>query len=190
MDVSSDLYPALHHACSVFGSKQIRELATIGGNLGTASPIGDLLPVLSAHNAEVIITSDQGERIILIDQFIVGYRKTTLKENEIIIKFYKVSKRKDLDISTVSSAFSLLLDKENRIEDIKIIFGGMAEMTKHADLTEKFLQGKSWSRETVEEAMNVLESEFTPISDARSGAQFRVIAARNILLKFWNDISR
>lgn len=200
MVVSKDQYPAIYDVCSVFGSKQIRELATIGGNLGTASPIGDLLPVLSAYNAEVIIISDQSERIIPIDQFIVGYRKTALKENEIIkgikipipnigaiIKFYKISKRKDLDISTISAAINLLLDKKNNIEDINIIFGGMAEMTRHAERTEKFLIGKNWSRETLESTMPILTSEFTPISDARSGAHFRSIVARNILLKFWKD---
>jgi xanthine dehydrogenase small subunit len=65
----------------------------------------------------------------------------------------------------------------------------MAEVTKHATQTEKFLQGKSWSRETIEEAMPILESEFAPISDARSGSKFRSIAARNILLKFWRNVN-
>ena len=202
MNVSEECYPAIHEVCSVFGSRQIRELATIGGNIASASPIGDLTPVLFAYRAEVLIVLEQGEHMIPIDQFISGYRKTVLKKNEIVkgikipkpannavIKVYKVSKRKDLDISTISAAFYFLVDKNNIINKIKIIFGGMAEMTKYAVQTEKFLIGKNWSRETVEEAMPVLKSEFTPISDARSGAQFRSIAARNILLKFWKDSS-
>ena len=201
MDVSREWFPAIYDACSVFGSKQIREMATIGGNLGTASPIGDLPPVLAAYNAEVVVLSEIGARMIPVDQFICGYRKTALKDGEIIkgtkipkpvkgtiVKFYKVSKRKDLDISTVSAAFNLSLDKNRNINEIKIIFAGMAEMTKHADKTENFLNGKSWSRETIEQAMPILESEFTPISDARSGAQFRSVTAKNLLLKFWDDL--
>ena len=200
MDISGKWYQAIYDAFSVFGSKQIRELATIGGNLGSASPIGDLVPVLSAYSAEVLIISELGERVLPVVQFICGYRKTVLKKNEIIkgikipkpknetiVKFYKISKRKDLDISTVNVAFYLMLDINNKVDEIKIIFGGMAEMTQHAIQTEKFLIGKIWSRETIEKAMPVLETEFTPISDARSGSQFRSLAARNILLKFWKD---
>jgi xanthine dehydrogenase small subunit len=201
MDASREWYPAIYNACSLFGSKQIREMATIGGNLGTASPIGDLPPILAACGAEVVILSKSGARMIPVDQFICSYRKTVLKKDEIIkgikipkpvngsiIKFYKVSKRKDLDISTVSVAFNLLHDKNKKINEIKIIFGGMAEMTKHAIKTENFLQRKSWTRETVEQTMPILESEFTPISDARSGAEFRSITVRNLLLKFWDEV--
>jgi len=201
-DVSKDWFPAIYEACSVFGSKQIREMATIGGNLATASPIGDLPPVLAAYNTEVVIVSANDARMIPVDQFICGYRRTSLKNGEIIkgikipkpvnesiIKFYKVSKRKDLDISTVSAAFRLTLDKNRKINEIKIIFGGMAEMIKHAEKTEKFLLGKIWTRETIEQAMPILRSEFTPISDARSGKEFRSIAARNLLMKFYDELA-
>ncbi|MEJ2542949.1 MAG: xanthine dehydrogenase small subunit [Calditrichaceae bacterium] len=200
MDVTKEWFPAVYDACSVFGSKQIREMATIGGNLGTASPIGDLAPVLAAYDADVVVLSDTGARTVSVDDFICGYRKTVLKKGEIIkgiklpkpkkesiIKFYKVSKRKDLDISTVSVAFNLSLDKNNKVRDINMIFGGMAKMTKHAEKTEKFLQGKSWTREIVEQAMSVLGAEFTPISDARSGKEFRRIATKNLLLKFYSE---
>ncbi len=202
MEVSRDWFPAIYNACSLFGSNQIREMATIGGNLGTASPIGDLTPVLAACNAEVVILSETGARMIPVDQFICGYRKNALKKDEIIkgikipkpangsiIKFYKVSKRKDLDISTVSAAFNLSLDKNKKINEIKIIFGGMAEMTRHAIQTENSMKGKSWTEETIDQAMSILESEFTPISDARSGKEFRSIVARNLLLKFYDESS-
>ena len=202
MEISKDWFPAIYKACAVFGSKQIREMATVGGNLGTASPIGDLPPIFAACNAEVVILSDTGARMIPVDQFICGYRKTALKTSEIIkgiklpkpangsiIKFYKVSKRKDLDISTVSAAFKLSLDEHNKINELEMIFGGMAEMTKHAEKAENFLRGKSWTREMIELAMLILVKEFSPISDARSGAEFRSITARNLLLKFWDEIS-
>ncbi len=200
MRISKKSFPALYQMGAVFGSKQIRSLATIGGNLGSASPIGDLLPVLTAYNAQIILQSAKGERLVDMDSFITGYRKTVLRKNEIIkgvripkinnhalIKSYKISKRKDMDISTVSAAFRLELNKNGLIDSIKIIYGGMAEMTKRAKSVETFLKGKAWKRETVENAMPLFDKDFKPISDARSGAEFRSIAARNLLLKFWGD---
>lgn len=200
MQFSKKSFPALYQMGAVFGSKQIRNLATIGGNLGSASPIGDLLPVLTAYNAQVVLQSAKGKRLVDMDGFITGYRKTVLRKNEIIkgvripkinngvlIKSYKVSKRKDMDISTVSAAFRLELNNNGLIDSIKIIYGGMAEMTKRAKSVEAFLKGKAWKRETVENAMPLFDKDFKPISDARSGAEFRSIAARNLLLKFWGD---
>ena len=191
--------PALYNALSVFGSRQIRSLATFGGNLGSGSPIGDLLPVLMAYNAEIKLQSVGDERKVNMNDFILGYRKTDRKPNEIItkiiipkplpettIKFYKVSKRKDLDISTVSAAFSLTLIND-RIGAVVLAYGGMAAVTKRATKAEKHLAGRTWNREHVEEAMEILATEFSPISDARSGAEFRMAAAKNLLLKFWSE---
>ncbi|HWP81335.1 MAG TPA: xanthine dehydrogenase small subunit [Bacteroidota bacterium] len=199
--VSQD-FPALRDMLSVFGSLQIRNLATLGGNLGTASPIGDMLPVLIAYNASVVLQSLNGSRTVPMDDFIVGYRKTACKPDELItevripksqngaiIRSYKVSKRKDLDISTVSGGFRLELTGDTKVESIKLAYGGMADRTKRATNVERFLVGKTWSRQTIEEAMTLIEKEFTPISDARAGAEFRSIAARNLLLKFWSETS-
>ena len=193
-------FPALYEMLSVFGSQQIRNLATLGGNLGTASPIGDTLPVLLAYNAKVELQSVNGKREVALDDYFIGYRKTLRNENELIIstkipklsngtivKSYKISKRKDLDISTVSGGFRLELNENKEVKEIKLAFGGMAERTKRASATEKFLLGKEWKRDYVEQAMKILEKEFTPISDARSSAEFRTIACRNLLLKFWSE---
>lgn len=193
-------FPALYDMLTVFGSQQIRNLATFGGNLGTASPIGDTLPVLIAYDGRVELQSLDGKREVPLDEFIVGYRKTARKPDELIaavtipkmtngamVRSYKISKRKDLDISTVSAGFRLELAGGNRIENIKLAYGGMAEQIKRATRTEQFFVGKNWDRETVEEAMLQVDKEFTPISDARSGAEFRTVAARNLLLKFWSE---
>jgi xanthine dehydrogenase small subunit len=193
-------FPALHDMLAVFGSQQIRNLATFGGNLGTASPIGDTLPVLMAYNAKVVLQNLDGKREIPLDDFIIGYRKTALKEDELItaaiipkmmngavVKSYKVSKRKDLDIATVSGAFRLELNDGRTVGSIKLVYGGMAERTQRAEAAEKFLIGKPWTRETVEDAMALIEKEFAPISDARGGAEFRRVAARNLLLKLWSE---
>lgn len=202
MRVKNDL-PALYDMLSVFGSLQIRNLATLGGNLGSASPIGDTLPVLMAYNAKVILESIHGKRKVALDVFVTGYRQTVRLPEEIItavkipkpkkdtiVKSYKVSKRKDLDISTVSGGFRLELDAKGEVKDIKLVYGGMAEMTKRAEKTEKFLTGKSWSRENVEAAMQIIDLEFRPISDARAREEFRRTAARNLLLKFWSESQR
>ena len=192
--------PALGAMLSVFGSQQIRNLATLGGNMGTASPISDIPPVLMAYDATIELQNNTEKRVVSIYDYIVGYRTTVRKPNELIIavripksphhtiiKSYKISKRKDLDISTVSAGFRLALNSQEEIASLVLAFGGMADRTKRATATEQFLLGKQWTRHTVEEAMNHLENDFTPISDARGSAAFRMIAAKNLLLKFWSE---
>lgn len=193
--------PALHHMLQIFGSLQIRNLATIGGNIGSASPIGDTLPLLIAYNASIVLQSQSSERIVHIHDFIKGYRKTDIAPNELItavyipkpdgsvqIRSYKVSKRKDLDISTVSGGFSLELEN-GHVNKIILAFGGMADRPKRAAETEKYLSGKPWNRSDVEHAMKILEGEFTPWSDARAGAEYRSLVARNLLMKFYIETS-
>ncbi len=200
LSVARKDFPALYDMLSVFGSQQIRNLATLGGNLGTASPIGDTLPVLIAYNAKVLVQSLLGRREIPIDEYFIGYRKTARKPDELItaiaipklkdgslVKSYKVSKRKDLDISTVSAGFRLERDGGTTVKSIKLAYGGMAERPKRATNVEESLIGKSWSRENVESAMKLVEKDFQPISDARSSAEFRKIAAGNLLIKFWSE---
>ncbi|HEV8539223.1 MAG TPA: xanthine dehydrogenase small subunit [Bacteroidota bacterium] len=192
--------PALFAMLSVFGSQQIRNLATVGGNLGTSSPIGDTLPVLMAYRAIVILESLNGGREIPLDKYFTGYRATVRRPDELItavripkpaggtiVKSYKVSKRKDLDIATVSSGFLLEIDGEQVVSSIILAYGGMAERTKRASSAEQFITGKRWGRPVVEEAMKLIDDDFTPISDARAGTEMRRIAARNLLLKFWTE---
>ncbi|MFI5148262.1 MAG: xanthine dehydrogenase small subunit [Bacteroidia bacterium] len=191
--------PALFEVLTVFGSRQIRSLATLGGNLGSGSPIGDTLPVLMAYDADILLESQDGNRFVNMNRFILGYRKTALMPGELITgvripnpktgvihKFYKVSKRKDLDISTLSIACRLVLEN-NIVTDIILAYGGMAAVTKRAEEAETFLKGKPWNRKEVEHAMTLIEESFKPLSDARSGAAFRSMAAKNLLLKFWTE---
>ena len=191
--------PALENILNIFGSLQIRNIATIGGNVGSASPISDSLPVLFAYKAVIKLKSETAERTIPLEEFIKGYRNTDIKENELItevivprpkenhiIKSYKISKRKNLDISTVSGTFNLELENEI-VSSIVLAFGGMSAFIKRASKTENFLSGKKWSRENIESAMNLLEDEFTPISDARAEAAYRKTAAKNLLMKFYNE---
>jgi len=193
-----DQLPAFSNLLNVFASKQIREVATLGGNIGTASPIGDTIPLLTAYNSRLKLVSRSNERIISIEEFITGYRKTDLQKGEIIhsiiipkpenqmIQFYKVSKRKDLDISTVSAGFRLEL-VNNKVTDICLAYGGMAEIPKKASATENYLLNKDWTFENINKATKILKDEFNPISDARAGVEFRKTAAKNLLIKFYEE---
>ncbi len=198
--LSEKALPALHHMLTVFGSKQIRSLATLGGNIGSASPIGDTLPVLIAYNASVVIESIDNKRIVNINDFIKAYRKTDIHTDEIItgviipkpkegtiVRSYKISKRKDLDISTVSACYALKLNNENIVQSIILAYGGVAATTKRALEAENFIIGKLWNQEIVEEASQIIFREFAPLSDARAGEEMRRIAARNLLVKFYSD---
>ena len=193
-------FPALAKMLSVFGAKQVRNKATIGGNIASASPIGDISMALFAYKAKIVLISEQKERTIPIDEFITGYRKTQLQENELIkaiilskpnkneiIDALKVSKRSHLDISTVSASFNLELTENKTVKNIIIAYGGMAEMTKRAKKTEQFLKEKTWSEETIINAQKILEKEYTPISDARASKEARIIMCKNLLMKFFQN---
>jgi len=198
--LSEKTFPALYDMLAVFGSLQIRNLATLGGNYGSASPIGDTPPVVMAYNATIVLESTKGNREIKALDFITGYRQTQIDPNEIIkeikipklkngtiVRSYKISKRKDLDISTVSLGARLDLDNGDTVKTLHLIYGGMAAMIKRAEKAETFLNEKQWSRDNVEQAMKLIDEDFSPISDARSGAEGRKVMARNLLLKFWVD---
>ena len=192
-----DTFPSFRKMLDVFGSQQIRNLATLGGNLGSGSPIGDTLPVLMAHQAELLIENADGKRTEKLEDYLLGYRKTSLRSDEIITKVLlpseeeqiiwseKISKRRDLDISTVSAGFALKLTKEQKVQSLILAFGGMSAITNRAYKTEDFLLGKPWERSVIEEAMEILKEEFTPLSDARAEAEGRKLLAKNLLLKFY-----
>lgn len=193
--------PALSNMLSWFGSKQIRNIASLGGNVGSASPIGDSLPVLIAYRANIILQNCSKERKIPIGEFITDYRKTDIQADEIIyaieiplpdrrvkIRSYKLSKRRELDISTVSACFRLELNEgSNNISEVILAYGGMAATPARAKNAEDYLKAKKWDQASIDQAMKMIRDEFTPLTDARSGHEFRTIAAANLLQKFFND---
>ncbi|HRY33775.1 MAG TPA: xanthine dehydrogenase small subunit [Bacteroidales bacterium] len=197
--IAAGRMPVLHGLLLHFASLQIRNVATLAGNVASASPIGDALPLLFVMDARVHLASVSGSRIVPIEAFILSYRKTDLGPGELItmisipkparpslLRWYKVSNRKDADIASVSAAFSVEL-KDGVTSDIRIAYGGMAATPLRAAQTEAFLKGKPWERPVVEDAMQLLQNEFTPIGDARSSALARTLAARNLLLKYWSE---
>ncbi len=180
----------------VFASKQIRNVATIGGNIATASPIGDLLPLLFVYKAMVETGCHDQNKVIPIEEFITGYRQNCLKPDElllriiiplvpedVIIQTEKVSTRRELDISTLSIATRLQVDNDGIINNVIIAFGGMAATPKRAFNSEMFLLGKDVSEATINEAVKILETDFSPITDARGGKEFRMEVAKNIVAK-------
>ena len=193
-----NIYPDIATYLIRIGGEQIRNMGTIGGNIATASPIGDMLPPLIALQAKlVLIDCDSNKRTIPIENFFVKYRVTTLKKNEFISSVqipypkigsifsnHKISKRRDEDISSVCASFYLVL-KKSCVEDIKLVFGGMDEIPKRAKCTESFLMGKPWNQEEVLKASDKLSKDFSPISDARASRVYRTLIAKNLFKKFY-----
>lgn len=188
--------PQLLPLLEVFASWQIRNVATIGGNLATASPIGDLIPLFMALKVKLELISSSGSRWVDMEDFIAGYRKNCLRKDElingafipiiepgIVFKTEKISTRRHLDISTLSIAMRLKTNAVNLVEEIILAYGGMADRPKRAANTEKFIMNKPWVKETIIKAKELIEKDFTPISDARSGAEYRMLAAKNLLMK-------
>ncbi len=195
-------FPALGDMLRVFGSRQIRNRATMGGNIVTASPIGDSAPVLLALDAKVVLASETGERILPVEQFFVSYRKTALQLNEVLkaiilprgisksgltrkCEWFKVSKRREMDISTVAGAFVVDLDSQNIVRHVRLGYGGVAAMPARAKQTEAALLGKVWNAETVQSVLPILRTEFTPISDVRGTAVYRSGLIASLLEKFF-----
>ena len=179
------------------GSRQIRGLGTLGGNLGTASPIGDMLPPLLALGATVRLRSGAGSRDIAVADFLLGYRRNALAADEIIERVWlprvpdgalfvceKVSKRYDQDISTVSATFLIERDGAG-VRMARLAFGGMGPMAARAPAAEAALTGAAWSPETLERAAAALAEDGAPMSDLRSSAAYRLAAAQGLLRRLW-----
>ena len=183
-----------------YGSVQIRNVGTISGNIATASPIGDTLPLLLSLDAVVKINNKSGLEIIPLNKFFISYRKTKLKKGDFVysvkipinkknyFRAYKISKRFDDDISTVCASFNFLI-KNKRIIDAKIAYGGMSEIPKRATLIEKKLNNSVFSEELFLNAQNLIEDDFSPIDDMRASKNYRIEIARNLLMKFFYEIN-
>jgi xanthine dehydrogenase small subunit len=184
------------------GSRQIRALGSIGGNLGTASPIGDALPPLLALGASLRIASVRGERCTSVEDFLLGYRKTTLAPDEVIVSIHlprpaagavlaceKVSKRHDQDISATSAAF-LIRVEAGRIAEAWLAFGGMGPMPARAKHAEAMLTGSLLAPACFADAADELAKDFSPLSDWRGSAAYRLAAAQGLLRRLYWRVAR
>ncbi|HRI08061.1 MAG TPA: xanthine dehydrogenase small subunit [Nannocystaceae bacterium] len=194
---AAELVP-LHRMLRYFASRQIKNRATVGGNLCNASPIGDLAPVLLALGATVEVASTAGVREVGLDAFFVGYRRTALAKGEILAAVrvpplakgalasaYKVSKRRELDISAVAAGFYVELDDEGRVAVIRAGFGGMAATPSRARHLEAALLGRPWSEASMEAAVGELGRDFAPIGDHRGSSWYRQTVAANLVRGFF-----
>ncbi len=199
-----ELVPPFHDILTVFGSPQIRNSGTIGGNIANASPIADSLPFLFVTETELELVGPAGSRRVNINDFYTGYKKFDLKADELIacvhvplptdlqtLKLYKVSRRRDLDISTFTAAVLMELDNSTGvIKTIRIAMGGVAPVVLRLPKTEAFLAGKPLAEEVFQEAGRLARTEVAPISDVRGSADFRLQLAENILSKFYFDCAQ
>lgn len=195
------LYPSFGTLIRRIGSRQIRNLGTVGGNIGNASPIGDTPPCLIVLGATLTLALRGGEREIPIEDFFLDYRKTGLKPGEVIrsiripkpaqdacFRVYKISKRYDQDISAVVGAFSLVLDG-GKVKSARIAFGGMAATPKRAKAAEEALAGAEWTEKAAAAAGDALSSDFAPISDHRATASCRLRVAGNLFVRLYRDLA-
>ena len=192
-------YPDFTAILNRYGSIQIRNVGTIAGNIATASPIGDTLPLLLSLDAKVVLQSLNKKTILPLNFFFVSYRKTKLKKKQFIhsiiipilkknfFKAYKISKRIDDDISSVCASFNIEI-KNKKIKNIKIAYGGMASIPKRAINCEKALINTNISDENIEKAKKILEKDFKPISDMRASKNYRMEVAKNLLMKCFVEI--
>jgi xanthine dehydrogenase small subunit len=192
--------PLLAQLWPLFSSRLIRHRATLGGNLATASPIGDAAPALLALDAEVTLASAGGVRRVPLAGFFTGYRTTALRAGELIVsvhvprplaahqRFYKVSKRVLDDISTVSAAFALTLDGEGRVARLRAAYGGIAATPLRALEIEHLAAGAPWTAATIERLGGALASFGTPLSDHRGSAAYRAAMVRRCLERFFAEI--
>lgn len=183
-----EAFPALRPYLARLGSRQIRAMGTIGGNVGNASPIGDMPPVLLALETRLKLASVRGTRELPLEAFFAGYRKTVLAPDEVIQSLTmprlwpgetfhadKVSKRRDQDISTVAGAYRIRI-RSGRIEDVRLAFGGMAATPRRAANAETALL-----KDGFEAARAALAEDFQPLDDWRGSAAYRLQVATNLL---------
>lgn len=195
MERIAQLYPDFGEVIRRIGSTQIRNQGTIGGNIANGSPIGDTPPCLLVLGAKIEICRGDQSRIIALEDFFIDYGQQDLAAGEFIseiilplprdnqtFRAYKITKRFDQDISALCMAISYSRDGA-MIRDVRIAYGGMAAIPRRAVHAEKILEGKSFTKGQVRQAMAGLDKDFTPISDMRASADYRMRVAKNLLMK-------
>lgn len=202
-EAMNELAPDLGELWRRIGSKQVRASGTVGGNIANGSPIGDTPPALIALGTTLELHSASGSRALPLEDFFIDYGKQDRQAGEFVtglfvprlsanqaFRCYKISKRFDQDISSVMGAFRLTLDADGIVSDARIAYGGMAGTPKRAAGAEAALKGSSLEDpSTWGEAMHAILDDFTPLSDMRASADYRMETARALLAKALMEIS-
>ncbi len=190
--------PALAPLIDRIGGEQVRNMGTIGGNVANGSPIGDTPPPLIALGATVTLRKGKRRRTLPLEKFFIAYGKQDRQPGEFVeaievplpakkshFAVYKITKRRDEDITATLGAFYLTLAKDGTVASIRIAYGGMAATPKRAAAVEAALLGKPWNEATVAAAQEKYAEDFTPLTDMRATAEYRALAAKNLLLRFY-----
>ncbi|WP_019171632.1 xanthine dehydrogenase small subunit [Pseudaminobacter salicylatoxidans] len=192
--------PALGGLIDRIGGEQVRNMGTIGGNIANGSPIGDTPPPFIALGAKLTLRKGAERRTIPLEEFFIAYGKQDRQPGEFVeavhvpvpaagshFAVYKISKRRDEDITAALGAFHLTLAADGTAAEIRIAYGGMAATPKRATAVEAALVGKPWTETTVEAALGAYAQDFTPLTDMRASAEYRMLAARNLLRRFFAE---
>ncbi len=191
-----DAPEAFREWLALFASPLIRNRATLGGNLATASPIGDAAPILLALDAIVHVAGLSGRRSIPLSAFFTGYRETATNPGELIVsveipkplpqfvRYYKVAKRRLDDISTVASAMALDLDAHSRVRRARFAFGGVAATPVRVGEAEAAVVDQPWNDAAVERVQAILSRVLQPMSDHRGSKEYRLEVAKSLVEKF------
>ena len=202
-DYIENFIPELKNILHLFASPQIKNQASLVGNIVNGSPIADTIPFLMVSDSKVVLQSTRGTREVLISDFYMGYKVIDLKPDEIVIsvkiprlktnqqlRLYKVSMRKDLDISAVTFAGIVEVKKDNTIADARFCLGGVAASVLRLNDIEAKIIGESFSINTFKAITNGLPLIVFPLSDLRASKEYRMKLAQNFFLKFYNEISK
>ena len=195
-DAVAKHFPQIAVYWNRIGGEQVRNMGTVGGNVANGSPIGDTPPVLIALGASVTLRKGTEQRTVSVEDFFIEYGKQDRQPGDFVealhIPFpgedysfaaYKVSKRRDEDISSVAAAFRIRI-ADGKVAEAVIAYGGMAATPKRARAVENLLTGKPWSAQTIAEAQAGFADDFSPIGDWRASAEYRALVARKLLTRF------
>lgn len=193
------LHPSFAELLRRYASVQVRNAATIGGNIANGSPIGDGPPALIALGATLHLRQGDARRALPLEAFFLDYRKQDRRLGEFVeavtipgsapaLRCYKISKRFDQDISAVCGCFNVTVEG-GVVTSARIAFGGMAGIPKRASAAESALLGQTWSLDAAKAAAEAMAGDFTPMSDMRASASYRLQSAQNLMLRYWHDLS-
>jgi xanthine dehydrogenase small subunit len=191
-------FPQMAELWNRLAGEQVRNMGTIGGNIANGSPIGDTPPPLIALGAKLHLRRGEHRREIKLEDYFLAYGKQDRQPGEFVesvtiphlpagekFAVYKISKRREEDISTLCGAFRVFVNDAGIVGMARIAFGGMAATPKRAKAVEAALLGKPWTQETINAAIAAFAEDYQPISDMRASAEYRLLTAQNLLKRFY-----
>ncbi len=201
-DAIAGRWPDFGELLRRFGGRQVRNAATIGGNIANGSPVGDSPPALIALGATLVLRRGKAQRRLPLEAYFLDYGKQDRQPGEFVeaveipldtgaeeLKCYKISKRFDQDISALCGCFNIRIE-DGRVARVRIAFGGMAATPKRALAVEAALRGKPWTEAAIATALPAFAEDFAPIDDMRASAGYRLLAAQNLLRRCFHESRR